>query len=88
MKDILTFIDEDGLEVKFEILEETRINNTSYILVAEDGDEEETTVYIMKDTSDAEDEEASYEIVYDEEEADSLLKIFDELLGDEMDIRK
>ena len=88
MEDILTFIDEDGEEVQFEVLEETRINNTDYILVAENGEEDEATVYIMKDTSAPEDTEASYEIVYDEEEADSLLKIFNELLGDEMDIRK
>jgi len=51
MEDILTFIDDDGEEIRFEVLEETRINNTNYILVAEDGDGDEATVYIMKDVS-------------------------------------
>ena len=88
MEDILSFIDDNGEEIRFEVLEETRINNTNYILVAEDGDEDEATVYIMKDMSEPTSEEASYVIVDDDTELDSVMKIFNELLGDEMDIER
>lgn len=88
MEDILTFIGDDGEEIRFEVLEETRINNTNYILVAEDGDGDEATVYIMKDVSEPTSEEASYVIVDDDTELESVMKIFDELLGDEMDIER
>ena len=88
MEDILTFIDDDGEEIRFEVLEETRINNTNYILVAEDGDVDEATVYIMKDVSEPTREEASYVIVDDDTELESVMKIFDELLGDEMNIER
>ena len=88
MEDILSFVDDNGEEIRFEVLEETRINNTNYILVAEDGDEDEATVDIMKDMSEPTSEEASYVIVDDDTELDSVMKIFNELLGDEMDIER
>ena len=88
MEDILTFIDDDGEEIRFEVLEETRINNTNYILVAEDGDGDEATVYFMKDVSVPTCEVASYVIVDDDSELESVMKIFDELLGDEMNIER
>ena len=74
MEDILSFIDDNGEEIRFEVLEETRINNTNYILVAEDGDGDEATVYIMKDVSEPTSEEASYVIVDDDTELESVMK--------------
>ena len=88
MENVLTFIDDNGDEINFRILEETRINNTNYILVAEDIELDDETVYIMKDTSNDTDKEALYEFVDDDDEMEALMKIFNELLGDDIDIKK
>ena len=73
-----TFDDET---VEFYILEQTKVNGISYILVA-DSEDDEAECLIMKDLSKAEDTESVYEIVEDEVELEALLKIFEELLED------
>lgn len=88
----LQFQTEDGSVVEFEILESTRVNGANYILVttddkslydSENDDEDSEPVFIMKDMSSDESEEASYEFVEDETELDAVFKIFEELLDDE-----
>ena len=73
----------DGEEkaVGFFVVEETRINGVSYLLVTETEDEEAET-YILKDLSKDGEEEASYVFVEDENELEALSKIFSELLED------
>lgn len=85
---VIMFIDnETQEEVAFEVIEETKVNNISYLLVAEVVDEEETgEALILKDMSNPEDAQASYEIVSDDIELQSIAKIFDELLGDDTEI--
>lgn len=85
---VIMFIDnETQEEVAFEVIEETKVNNISYLLVAEVVDEEETgDALILKDMSNPEDAQASYEIVSDDIELQSIAKIFDELLGDDTEI--
>lgn len=80
----LTFVTEDQESVDFYIIEETRVNGISYLLVTESEDEEdeEAEAYILKDTSKAEDTEAVYEFVESEEELDAVSRIFAELLED------
>lgn len=73
-----TFEDE---EVEFYILEQTKVNGVDYLLVT-DSEEDDAECLIMKDLSKAEDTESVYEIVEDEVELQSLLKIFEELLDD------
>lgn len=88
MEEKIVFIDEDGNEVEMYVVEETRINNVNYLLVAEDeGDEEEAEAYILKDVSKEEDEEAVYEMVVEDSEIDYIGKVFSELLED-IDISK
>ncbi len=90
MSEKIKFTDsETNEEIEFQIVEQTRINNTNYILVTEDvaEDEEEQTAYILKDLSKDSDEEANYVILDDDDELDYVSKIFAELL-EEVDIEK
>ena len=72
--------DEFG-EVEFFVLEQTKVNGVSYILVT-DSEEDDAECLILKDTSVAEDTESVYEIVEDDVELNAILKIFEELLED------
>lgn len=71
-------------EVEFFIIEQTRINNTNYILVTEEDDAQldEVEAYILKDLSSDSDEEAVYEFVEDDDEMEAVSSIFAELLDD------
>lgn len=86
----ITLITDDGESIGFYVLEETRINGMNYLLVTDSNDEQEDAdCYILKDRSKAEDAEAIYEFVEDDDEVDYLFKIFSELLNDaEVDLRK
>ena len=75
---VFTFDDE---EVEFYILEQTKVNGVSYLLVA-DSEEDDAECLIMKDLSKQEDKESLYEIVEDEVELQALLNVFEELLED------
>ena len=79
MEEKIVLTDDEGNEVEMYVVEETRINNVNYILVTEEGDEEEEIAHILKDVSDENDEEAIYE---DDSELDYIGRIFSELLED------
>lgn len=79
---MITFTDENGIEIEFEIIEETRINGVNYILVTDSIEDEEADAYILKDISNDEDEDAVYEMVTEESEIDYIGKIFSEQLED------
>ena len=81
MEKIKFTFEETNEEVEFFVLEQTRISGQNYILVT-DSEEDEAECLILKDTSPAEDLESIYEIVEDEVELTSVLKIFEELLDD------
>ncbi len=80
----------EGEKVSFYVLEETRISGMNYLLVTDaKEDDEEGECYILKDMSTAEEEEAVYEFVDDDDEMDYLFKIFTELLEDvDVDLKK
>ena len=79
----IKFVDEEGTELEFSVIEQTRVNNINYLLVTDSGEEEEEIeAFIVKDLSAEEDKEAVYEIVEDEDEFEGVAKIFDELVGD------
>lgn len=80
----VSFTDERGEETEFYIIEETKINNKSYLLVTDSDDEEaeEEDAYILKDISEEESEETVYTMVDDETELSYVAKIFSELLDD------
>lgn len=73
---------EDGETKELFVVEETRLNNTSYLLVCESM-EDETEAYIMKDMSTPEDLEAIYAFVEDDAERQAVSGLFSELLEDE-----
>ena len=80
--DKITFTFEDTKEeVDFYVLEQTKVNGNTYILVT-DSEEEEAECLILKDTSAAEDKESLYEVVEDDVELSAVLKVFEELLED------
>lgn len=67
--------------VGFFVVEETRINGVSYLLVTETEDEE-ADAYILKDLSRDGETEASYVFVEEDNELEAVSKIFAELLED------
>lgn len=70
---------------EFFVLEQTKINGSTYILVA-DSEEDDAVCLIMKDTSSEEEQEGIYEIVEEDTELLAVSRVFEELLED-IDIR-
>lgn len=81
MEKIKFVFDDTKDEVEFFVLEQTKVNGNSYILVT-DSEEDEAECLILKDTSASEDVESLYEVVEDETELMGVLKVFEELLED------
>ena len=72
---------DDNTEEAFFVLEQTKLNGNTYILVT-DSEEDEAECLILKDMSAPEDRESLYEVVEDEVELSAMLKVFEELLED------
>ena len=77
----IKFMSEEMQETDFYVLEQTKVNGVSYILVT-DSEEDDAECLILKDKSAEEDKESVYEIVEDATELGAVLKIFEELLED------
>lgn len=77
----IKFMSEEMQETDFYVLEQTKVNGVSCILVT-DSEEDDAECLILKDTSAEEDKESVYEIVEDATELGAVLKIFEELLED------
>lgn len=79
----ISFMLDNGEFDDFYVLEQTKLNGATYILVTDSADEDEDAeCLILKDTSAEGSEESLYEIVEDETELNALLKLFEELLED------
>lgn len=79
----IKFMPDDAETVEFFVLEQTKINGVSYILVTDSEDEEEDAeCMILKDTSAPEDSESVYQVVEDDVELAAVSKVFGELLED------
>lgn len=88
-EDMITMVTDSGESVDFYVLEETRINARSYLLVTDVPEGEDGECYILKDMSGQQDAEAVYEFVEDDSELDALMKVFEELLSDaDVDLEK
>lgn len=70
---------DDGSEETFFVLEEAKIAGETYLLVAED-DEEDSDALILKQTVD--EELLEYKVLDDEKEIMIISKYFEELLDD------
>ncbi len=81
MEKIEFTFDETDEIVEFFIVEQTKVNGNSYLLVA-DSNEEEAECLILKDTAQEDAEESVYEIVEDDVELLAVSKIFEDLLED------
>lgn len=68
-------------DVDFFVLEQTKVNGVSYILVT-DSEEEDAECLILKDKSDEGASDSIYEIVEDDVELTAISKVFEELLED------
>ena len=77
----ILFLDEDGSEIEFRVIEQTTIAGHAYLLVedCEASSEDESVVLIMKEVQ-LEDDYVSYEIVEDDKELDMISDIFNALL--------
>ena len=82
----------DGVEIEVEVIEQTVINGTSYLLVANHSDEnieDEDNCYILKDISKNDDSDAVYEEVVDENELNDVFNAFNNILeDDDIEIKK
>ena len=68
-------------EIDFFVLEQTKVNGVSYILVT-DSEDDEAECLILKDTSDEASADSVYDIVDDDVELTAVSKVFEELLED------
>lgn len=77
----ILFLDDDGAEIEFSVIEQTTIVGQTYLLVedCEASSEDESVVLIMKEVQ-LEDDYVSYEIVEDDKELDMISDIFNALL--------
>jgi hypothetical protein len=76
----LKFETDEGVQ-EFYVIDETRISNRNYILVADSLDDESEAM-ILKDISAETDAEAVYVPVEDEVELSAVAGVFSESLGD------
>lgn len=81
MEKIKFTFEDTGEMVDFYVLEQTRINGCSYILVT-DSEEDEAQCLILKENSVTEGKDCIYDIVEDDTELLAVSKVFEELLED------
>ena len=81
-ENMITMVTDSGESVDFYVLEETRINARSYLLVTDAPEGEDGECYILKDVSGQQDAEAVYEFVDDDDELDGVFRVFEQLLSD------
>lgn len=78
----IAFTSEEMSEtVEFFVLEQTKINGISYILVT-DSERGDAQCLILKDTAPQDSDDSIYEIVEDDDELSVVSKVFEELLED------
>jgi len=86
LDNIIVLNDEDGKEIQFEFLDLVELDSEEYVVllpIAEEGEDEEGEVVILKvEDTDSEDEE-SYVSVEDEETLKKVFEIFKEKFKDE-----
>ena len=89
LDNIVILNDEEGNEVKFEFLDLVELDNEEYVVllpIAEEGEEEEGEVVILKiEDTNEETEEESYVSVDDEEVLNKVFEVFKEKFKDEFD---
>ena len=78
----ITFTFEDTNEtVDFFVLEQTKLNGATYLLVA-DNESDDAECLILKETEPGNEQDNLYDIVEDDNELTAVSKVFEELLED------
>lgn len=78
----ITFTFEDTNEtVDFFVLEQTKLNGATYLLVA-DNESDDAECLILKETELGNEQDNLYDIVEDDNELTAVSKVFEELLED------
>lgn len=78
----ITFTFEDTNEtVDFFVLEQTKLNGATYLLVA-DNESDDAECLILKETKSGNEQDNLYDIVEDDNELTAVSKVFEELLED------
>lgn len=77
-KDTVIFRTDDGSEITFTVISETRLNGNNYILVTDEVGEE---AFILRESFD-ENEDMVYEMVDDDTEIDAVGGMFRAILDD------
>ena len=89
LDNIVILNDEEGNEVKFELLDLVELDDEEYVVllpVTEDGEEDEGEVVILKvEDTDEETDEESYVSIDDEEILNKVFEIFKEKFKDDFD---
>lgn len=67
-------------DIKVRVIEQTVVGNTNYLLVEDLNDNEDLSCFILKDTSDSNDENANYSILDNDDEFDKIAEIFKNIL--------
>lgn len=78
----ITFTFEDTNEtVDFFVLEQTKLNGATYLLVA-DNESDDAECLILKETESGNEQDNLYDIIEDDNELTAVSKVFEELLED------
>lgn len=86
MDNKINFTTDDGEEVEFAVIEEARLNGSTYLLVTEEGESDEEVAYILKEIKSGDKTEVSYVMVDDDSELAAITGLLNEVLDGEMDI--
>lgn len=84
MENKIVFTSDEGEKIEFFVIEEAKLNGTSYLLVSESEDDE-AMAYIMKQIVREGEKDAVYEFVEDEKEIDAVAGLLEELLDGEVE---
>lgn len=77
---VVNFTTDNGEEIPFFVVEETKIAGENYLLVT-DSEDDEADAYILREVSENT-EESFYEMLEDDEKINAISKVFAELLYD------
>ncbi len=77
---VVNFTTDNGEEIPFFVVEETKIAGENYLLVT-DSEDDEADAYILREVSENT-EESFYEMLEDDNKINAISKVFAELLDD------
>jgi hypothetical protein len=80
--EIIKFTGDSGDEVEFRVLEQTKLNGSTYLLVLNTTVGEEDEALILKEVSTDDKNEITYEILEDDDEIAAIAGVFEGLLED------